>query len=95
MQKHANIPIFIPHLGCPNDCVFCNQRTISGHNSFDPATVKTEIDTALATLGDRQAEIAFFGGSFTGIDRSLMIYLLDTAACASQLDFKQRWARML
>ena len=79
MQKHANIPIFIPHLGCPNDCVFCNQRTISGHNSFNPDTVKTEIDTALATLGDRQAEIAFFGGSFTGIDRSLMIYLLDTA----------------
>ncbi len=78
-KQHANIPIFIPHLGCPNDCVFCNQRTISGHNSFDPSSVKNEIEAALATLGERRAEIAFFGGSFTGIDRALMIYLLDTA----------------
>jgi histone acetyltransferase (RNA polymerase elongator complex component) len=78
-HEHANIPIFIPHLGCPNDCVFCNQRTISGHGDFDPSAVRGEIETALATLGDRQAEIAFFGGSFTGIDRSLMISLLDTA----------------
>lgn len=77
--KHANIPIFIPHLGCPNDCVFCNQRTISGHGDFDPSQVKGEIEAAIATLGDRSAEIAFFGGSFTGIDRALMIYLLDVA----------------
>ncbi len=78
-HEHANIPIFIPHLGCPNDCVFCNQRTISGHNAFDPASVRRELETALGTLGDRRAEIAFFGGSFTGIDRELMIHLLDTA----------------
>ena len=78
-KKHANIPIFIPHLGCPNDCVFCNQRTISGHGDFKPETVRDEIETALATIGDRAAEIAFFGGSFTGIDRSLMVYLLDLA----------------
>ena len=78
-KQHANIPIFIPHMGCPNDCVFCNQRTISGHGEFDPSCVRKEIETSLATLGDRTAEIAFFGGSFTGIDRDLMIYLLDTA----------------
>ncbi len=78
-HEHANIPIFIPHLGCPNDCVFCNQRTISGHMSFDPSSVRPEIETALATIGGREAEIAFFGGSFTGIDRELMISLLDTA----------------
>ena len=67
-HSHANIPIFIPHLGCPNDCVFCNQRTISGHSDFDPEGVRGEIETALATVGDRDTEIAFFGGSFTGID---------------------------
>ena len=78
-HSHANIPIFIPHLGCPNDCVFCNQRTISGHSDFDPSGVKNEIETALATVGDRDTEIAFFGGSFTGIDRALMIYLLNLA----------------
>lgn len=78
-RNHANIPIFIPHLGCPNDCVFCNQRTISGHCDFEPSSVRAEIDLALSTLRNRRAEIAFFGGSFTGIDRELMIYLLDTA----------------
>ena len=78
-HEHANIPIFIPHLGCPNDCVFCNQRTISGHTTFDPSDVRGEIEASLETLGDRRAEIAFFGGSFTGIDRELMISLLDTA----------------
>lgn len=78
-QKHANIPIFIPHLGCPNNCVFCNQRSISGHLDFDPGTVRDEIENALSTLGEREAEIAFFGGSFTGIDRTLMLCLLGTA----------------
>lgn len=78
-HTHANIPIFIPHLGCPNDCVFCNQRTISGHLDFDPSKVVREIETALKTVTANDTEIAFFGGSFTGIDRELMIYLLNTA----------------
>ena len=80
MKKHVNIPIFIPHLGCPNNCVFCNQRSISGRQSFDPSEVTGQIESVLATLGeDTEREIAFFGGSFTGIDRELMIYLLEVA----------------
>ncbi len=78
-MKHINIPIFIPHLGCPNDCAFCNQRSISGRTHFELSDVKRQIDEALSTSGDRECEIAFFGGSFTGIDRSLMISLLDIA----------------
>ena len=78
-MRHINIPIFVPHLGCPHTCVFCNQRSISGHLDFDPVTVRDEIENALSTLGERDAEIAFFGGSFTGIDRSLMLYLLGVA----------------
>ena len=79
-MRHVNIPIFIPHLGCPNDCVFCNQRSISGHGDFNISTVRREIDEALSTIdeGD-ECEIAFFGGSFTGIDRGLMTSLLDIA----------------
>lgn len=78
--KHKNIPIFIPHLGCPNMCVFCNQRSISGKQSFCRESVRGEIETALDTLPDcDEVEIAYFGGSFTGIDRELMIYLLDLA----------------
>lgn len=77
-KKHINIPIFIPHLGCPNTCVFCNQRTISGVQSFDVSNVRRQIDDALGTVAtDVEREIAFFGGSFTGIDRKLMISLLE------------------
>ena len=79
-MKHVNIPIFIPHLGCPNQCVFCNQRSISGVSEFDANTVSSLIDDALNTIpNDYEVEIAFFGGSFTGIDRSLMIDLLEIA----------------
>lgn len=77
MTRHINIPIFIPHLGCPNMCVFCNQRTISGVKQFDIGTVRKTIDENLSSLNsDDHVEIAFFGGSFTGIDRDLMIELL-------------------
>lgn len=79
-NKHKNIPIFIPHMGCPNMCVFCNQRSISGKTCFDREAVRGEIEEALGTIDPTsEVEIAYFGGSFTGIDRSLMIYLLDIA----------------
>ncbi len=80
MKRHANIPIFIPHLGCPNQCVFCNQRSISGVNEFKIETVRETVEKALNTLdGKKEVEIAFFGGSFTGIDFSLMQELLKIA----------------
>lgn len=79
-MRHVNIPIFIPHLGCPNQCVFCNQRTISGVNEFCLEDVISIIDNALVTVEEgADVEIAFFGGSFTGIDRDLMISLLEIA----------------
>ena len=78
-NRHINIPIFIPHLGCPNDCAFCNQRSISGRTHFDISDVRRQIEDALSTAGERESEIAFFGGSFTGIDRSLMVSLLEIA----------------
>ena len=79
-KRHVNIPIFIPHMGCPNNCVFCNQHTISGHGEFELERAEREIDEALATISeDAPTEIAFFGGSFTGIDRELMVSLLELA----------------
>lgn len=79
-KRHINIPIFIPHLGCPNNCVFCNQRSISGRTEFREESVRDEIGNALKTVPqDAETEIAFFGGSFTGIDRGLMVRLLGTA----------------
>ena len=77
-MRHVNIPVFIPHLGCPNQCVFCNQRMISGVESFKADRVRESIEDALSTVAsDDEVEIAFFGGSFTGIDRDLMILLLE------------------
>ena len=71
MKKHAIIPIFIPHRGCPNDCVFCNQKAITARGSnVSPEDVRKTIETYLPTLYGRNLEtieLAFFGGSFTGI----------------------------
>jgi histone acetyltransferase (RNA polymerase elongator complex component) len=67
-------------MGCPNLCVFCDQRSISGKQTFDERSVVDEIERALETVTpDTEAEIAFFGGSFTGIDRALMCRLLKIA----------------
>ncbi len=80
-MKHINIPVFVPHLGCPNDCVFCNQRKITGHDDFSIEKAKKEIETVVNSLDTsrEEAEIAFFGGSFTGIERPLMESLLSMA----------------
>lgn len=79
MKKHSNIPIFIQHMGCPNQCVFCDQHTITGAHSFCEESVRRDIDAALGTMNGRTCEIAYFGGSFTGIDRGQMLHLLDLA----------------
>ena len=79
--QHRNVPIFIPHLGCPNQCVFCNQRSISGCIEFHEESVREQIESGLSRLTreTQEIEIAFFGGSFTGIDRGLMQRLLHLA----------------
>ena len=85
-MRYANIPVFIPHRGCPNACVFCDQHLISGCvGEEDPAALVTgareTVEQALTTLApDTQCEIAYFGGSFTGIDPELMEALLALAA---------------
>ena len=71
MKKHAIIPIFIPHKGCPNDCVFCNQRKITARSEdVTREDISKTVDTYMSTLGEMNVEtieLSFFGGSFTGI----------------------------
>lgn len=74
-----NIPIFVPHYGCPHQCVFCNQHSITG--SAEPVSgrsAKKLVESYLKTLPKENARIeaAFFGGSFTGIDPKLRRELL-------------------
>lgn len=69
-MKTYNIPIFVPHRGCPFECVFCNQKRITGiQTDVTAKDVRLIIETNLKTLpkNNRCVEAAFFGGSFTGI----------------------------
>ncbi len=82
MKKEYIIPIFVPNLGCPNDCTFCNQRKISGQTTNVTAQdVRDTIEYYLKNFKDdnKYVEVAFFGGSFTGIDRNVQIELLEAA----------------
>ncbi len=81
MKKQYIIPIFVPHLGCPNDCVFCNQKSISGQTrQVTKEDVKNIIEEHLKYIKkDSKVEVAFFGGSFTGIEEAKQEELLSTA----------------
>lgn len=74
--------LFIPHNGCPHKCTFCNQKNIVGQ-AYQPNAddVKNAVVTAISSLKEntKEAEIAFFGGSFTAIDRDYMLELLNAA----------------
>ena len=80
-MKSYNIPVFVPHLGCPHDCVFCNQKKITGKSSsMTPEAATETIKSWLNVLPrDSYKEIAFFGGSFTAIDMELQNDLLSAA----------------
>ena len=81
-MSHANISIFVPHLGCPNQCSFCNQRHITGEYTVANAKSVDEAVTIAKTsknYSPKDTEIAFFGGSFTAIDRDYMLSLLSAA----------------
>ncbi|MBP1554849.1 MAG: radical SAM protein [Oscillospiraceae bacterium] len=79
MKRHANLAFFVPHLGCPHQCVFCDQRSISGQQKEPtPDEVTETCDRYLPSEG-AATEIAFFGGSFTAIDRGTMTGLLEAA----------------
>ena len=75
--KRRIIPVFVPHLGCPNDCVFCNQRRISGAVKPADADMVTQAIKNVCTDGDYSNwELAFYGGSFTAIEDNLRAELL-------------------
>jgi histone acetyltransferase (RNA polymerase elongator complex component) len=80
--KHVNVALFVAHEGCPHTCSFCNQRTISGFTKrLKPQDVDEACRIALSSgrVDAKTSEIAFFGGSFTAIDRDYMLCLLERA----------------
>ncbi|PLW92276.1 MAG: radical SAM protein [Marinilabiliales bacterium] len=70
MKSHSIIPIFLPELACPHQCVFCNQKNITATEKLPSEKEVSEIiESHLKTIKaeNRTCEIAFFGGSFTGL----------------------------
>ena len=79
-MKHVILPVFVPHMGCPHTCVFCNQFRITGTwQPPDESTLAAQAEAWAATSGV-VPELAFYGGSFTAIDRTLQETLLASAA---------------
>ncbi|MCC8016858.1 MAG: radical SAM protein [Clostridiales bacterium] len=81
-MKKSNISVFVPHIGCPHKCSFCNQNTITGQ-SVAPSgkDVRKAVEIALNsnTSEKYEYEIAFFGGSFTAVEHNYMVSLLEAA----------------
>lgn len=83
MLKHYTIPVFIPELACPHQCVFCDQKKISGQEHIpDIKAIKSKITSYLKTIPEKRSrvEIGFFGGSFTGMSHELQKEYLQVAA---------------
>lgn len=80
-MKKRIIPIFVPHKGCPHDCIFCNQKKITGVSTdVTSEDARNIIEECLETIDkDADVEIAFFGGSFTAIDINIQKSLLSVA----------------
>ncbi len=92
-KKQGMIPFFIPHVGCPHACIFCNQHRIAANQSFLPeeeGRIPTQEEIAQTILdytkdipkGEKHWEVAFYGGSFTALPMELMLYLLEPATAA-------------
>ena len=81
MKKHYIIPFFIPHEGCPFTCIFCSQNKISGKKvSLPPSKIAFCIHEKLKTIPIKNTfvEVAFFGGSFTGLDKNIQLKYLES-----------------
>lgn len=82
MKKHANISVFVPHLGCPVRCSFCNQHIITSvQKNATPDDVHSAVFECMQSkrYDPENTEIAFFGGSFTCIPDSVRMPLLEAA----------------
>ena len=74
------IPVFIPHAGCPHQCIFCNQKTISGQGTNGLAAARTQIEKFAGYVqASPDNEIAFYGGSFTALPLEFQEQLLQLA----------------
>jgi histone acetyltransferase (RNA polymerase elongator complex component) len=81
------IPVFLMNRGCPHRCLFCNERLTAGDHpqSVTEAAFAETVRAHLASTPRRRrprgpVQIAFYGGTFTGIEREEQRRLLGMAA---------------
>lgn len=78
------IPVFLMNQGCPHRCLYCNERLTAGDHpervteTAFAETVRAHLESA--PRGGGPVQIAFYGGTFTGIERDEQRRLLDMAA---------------
>ncbi|MBC7357642.1 MAG: radical SAM protein [Desulfacinum sp.] len=86
MKKPVIYPVFLPQQGCPFRCVYCNQHAVTGLPERAPSDAVSHGVQAVADHGrraletGRPGEIAFYGGTFTALDRESVRALLREAA---------------
>ena len=83
MSKPLIVPVFIPHFGCPHTCVFCNQKKIAGDYQLPSGQLLEDMVQAYRTSSSsktREVQLAFYGGSFTGLEEAQQRQLLSAAA---------------
>lgn len=84
-MSRGNVAVFIPHNGCPHQCSFCDQRRITGQQKQPSPEEVWELAQKAASQQDVSCcELAFFGGSFTAIDREYFLSLLQVAKRARE-----------
>lgn len=73
------VPFFISHQGCPHQCLFCDQGSITGELQPLPTagTIRSTIARFRETSDSTPLEVAFFGGTFTMLPRPAQESLLD------------------
>ncbi len=90
MNRYIIYPAFIPHLGCPFECVYCNQRLVSGQVNLKPPQIRQGLNEWLVSIKRKPSAdgmtrvVAFYGGSFTGLSLEEQQYFLTPATEAKR-----------
>lgn len=84
-ERPLIVPIFIPHQGCPFQCIYCRQDKIAGRpiDPVSPDYIKQTLDAATRSSKftfTRRKEVAFYGGTFTNLPEEKMRLMLEAVA---------------
>ncbi|OQY60553.1 MAG: hypothetical protein B6245_00960 [Desulfobacteraceae bacterium 4572_88] len=82
-EKPFIIPVFIPHAGCLHQCAFCNQAKITSvrRQLLSSEQFRLLVEGFLNYKGSRRklVQIAFYGGTFLGLEKNDIERLLREA----------------